>query len=75
MIEADDSKSSRSARRFRICNRRDIVLTLVLEPWATEYMMAPQETLEIVGRVVLLDRDPPTPMAPVKLCSGHACYA
>jgi hypothetical protein len=40
---AEDGES----RSFRVRNRRKDTITLVLEPWATEYPMRPGDELEI----------------------------
>jgi hypothetical protein len=44
----DQQKSSRPTRALRVRNERDNTLTLVLEPWAGEYSIAPQEELDVV---------------------------
>jgi hypothetical protein len=38
----------RIVRKFVLRNERDSPLTLVLEPWASEYEIPPRESLEIV---------------------------
>lgn len=44
-----DSKSGTRVRRtFTVRNRRDADLAVVLEPWASEYVLRPNEMLEIV---------------------------
>ncbi len=39
--------TEQNQRTFRIRNRREDVLTIVLEPWANEYVLSPGEDLEI----------------------------
>ena len=39
-----------STRKLRIHNTRETPITIVLEPWASEYLLAPGATLDIVER-------------------------
>jgi hypothetical protein len=48
MSDSTPQKPARSVQRFVLRNERDRPLTLVLEPWATEYEILPRETLEVV---------------------------
>lgn len=48
MKETDPDAVLRTARTFTVRNQRSAKLTLVLEPWANEYEIAPDESIRIV---------------------------
>lgn len=48
MRESTPTSTSRMRRTIAVRNRRDAKLVVVLEPWANEYAVQPNETLEVV---------------------------
>lgn len=48
MTDNDATSTTRMRRTIAVRNRRDEELVVVLEPWANEYAVQPDETLEVV---------------------------
>lgn len=47
MTDSDPTGGPRMGRTIAVSNRRDTEIVIVLEPWATEYAVQPDDTLEV----------------------------